>query len=206
MAPGICGRCRIRCGRLARSMCWPTTPDGLRQADKIILPGVGSFRPDHAVARCDGCAGDVHREDQGGYAVPRNLPWIARPVSGRARRRRNCAGFGIFKETVVRFSGEARVPHMGWNTLEPRAECRLLKGVEPKPYVYFAHSYYAPVMEATAAPLRLRLPVHRSARARQYLRRSVPSGEVRAVGPEDHEELRGALRTCWQNGSSPAWT
>jgi len=40
---------------------------------------------------------------------------------------------------------------MGWNDLEAVRECRLLRGLPARPFVYFAHSYYAPVTEATAA-------------------------------------------------------
>jgi imidazole glycerol phosphate synthase glutamine amidotransferase subunit len=60
-------------------------------------------------------------------------------------------GLGLFHGTVRRFPAGARVPHMGWNTLEPLKPARLLAGLEPRPYVYFAHSYYAPVVDATAA-------------------------------------------------------
>jgi imidazole glycerol phosphate synthase glutamine amidotransferase subunit len=58
---------------------------------------------------------------------------------------------GIFPGAVQRFPADARVPHMGWNTLEFTKPARLLKGLAPQSHVYFAHSYYAPVTEATAA-------------------------------------------------------
>ena len=44
-----------------------------------------------------------------------------------------------------------RIPHMGWNQLEPLRAARLLRGAGDRPFVYFAHSYYAPVTPATAA-------------------------------------------------------
>jgi imidazole glycerol phosphate synthase glutamine amidotransferase subunit len=40
---------------------------------------------------------------------------------------------------------------MGWNQLELRRQSRLLAGLAPNPYVYFAHSYYVPVVEQAAA-------------------------------------------------------
>jgi imidazole glycerol phosphate synthase glutamine amidotransferase subunit len=49
-------------------------------------------------------------------------------------------GFGLYPGTVRRFPVGARVPHMGWNQLEPTGR-----------YVYFAHSYYVPETSATAA-------------------------------------------------------
>ena len=40
---------------------------------------------------------------------------------------------------------------MGWNNLTPKRCSKLLSNLGPAPYVYFAHSYYAPVVDATAA-------------------------------------------------------
>ena len=40
---------------------------------------------------------------------------------------------------------------MGWNEIEPRNGAKLLKNLAPHPYLYFAHSYYAPLNDATAA-------------------------------------------------------
>jgi imidazole glycerol-phosphate synthase subunit HisH len=57
----------------------------------------------------------------------------------------------IFPGVVKRFPLDARVPHMGWNDLAVRAESALLRGIPSRPYVYFAHSYYVPVNERTAA-------------------------------------------------------
>src|SRR5260370_21787238 len=60
-------------------------------------------------------------------------------------------GLGIFEGTVRRFPKDARVPHMGWNELDARTPSRLLAKLDPKPYVYFAHSYYLPETPVTAA-------------------------------------------------------
>jgi glutamine amidotransferase len=43
---------------------------------------------------------------------------------------------------VVRFKGELKVPHMGWNTLKIRSSHPLLDGVQTGSYAYFVHSYY----------------------------------------------------------------
>jgi imidazole glycerol phosphate synthase glutamine amidotransferase subunit len=40
---------------------------------------------------------------------------------------------------------------MGWNTLHPVKESKLLQGLATEPHVYFAHSYYVPVCAGTAA-------------------------------------------------------
>jgi imidazole glycerol phosphate synthase glutamine amidotransferase subunit len=67
-------------------------------------------------------------------------------------------GLGVFPGLVKRFVGEARIPHMGWNSLERVKPSRLLKGLDENAYTYFAHSYYGPVNEATAATCHYILP------------------------------------------------
>lgn len=130
---------------------------GLRRAGKIILPGVGHFgqimrsleamrvrevlveRIRAGVPFLGICLG-LHVLFQGSEEAP------------------ELRGLGLFEESVARFDASTRVPHMGWNVLEPRRECRLLRGVSEPPYVYFAHSYYAPVVNATAAVTHYTLP------------------------------------------------
>ena len=63
-------------------------------------------------------------------------------------------GLGLFRGEIRRFAASARVPHMGWNEIVPRNGSKLLAGLAPHPYLYFAHSYYAPLHAATAATCR----------------------------------------------------
>jgi imidazole glycerol phosphate synthase glutamine amidotransferase subunit len=67
-------------------------------------------------------------------------------------------GLGLFPGEIRRFPASARVPHMGWNEIEPgsveRTGAKLLADLGPHPYLYFAHSYYAPLNDATAATCR----------------------------------------------------
>ncbi len=49
-------------------------------------------------------------------------------------------------------------PHMGWNQLEPQRDSRLLQKAGEKPFVYFAHSYYCPVIAETAATCEYMVP------------------------------------------------
>jgi glutamine amidotransferase len=61
-------------------------------------------------------------------------------------------GLGHFAESCTRFPDSTeKVPHVGWNSLEMRAGSRLLAGVEPGEFVYFTHSYRAPVTADAAA-------------------------------------------------------
>jgi imidazole glycerol phosphate synthase glutamine amidotransferase subunit len=60
-------------------------------------------------------------------------------------------GLGLYPGTVRRFAADARVPHMGWNELELRRESKLVRDLNARPFVYFAHSYYVPENERAAA-------------------------------------------------------
>jgi len=61
------------------------------------------------------------------------------------------AGLGIFPGTIERFSNAPRVPHMGWNRIEPLRPHPFIAGLGDDAYAYFLHSYRAPVGEATVA-------------------------------------------------------
>ena len=131
--------------------------EGLRRAGKIILPGVGHF-------------GQMLRElDRLGVRealverIRAGVPFLGiclglQALFATSEEAPEACGLGLFEGMVKRFPAGARVPQMGWNELEPRRECRLLRGVGPKPYVYFAHSYYAPVIAETAATCTYTLP------------------------------------------------
>jgi glutamine amidotransferase len=61
-------------------------------------------------------------------------------------------GLSQFAEVCARFpQRNEKVPHVGWNSLEVRAGSQLLAGVQPGEFVYFTHSYKAPVTAETAA-------------------------------------------------------
>jgi imidazole glycerol phosphate synthase glutamine amidotransferase subunit len=47
---------------------------------------------------------------------------------------------------------------MGWNNLDRRRESKLLAGLPPHPFVYFAHSYYVPESDRAAAVCTYGLP------------------------------------------------
>jgi glutamine amidotransferase len=67
------------------------------------------------------------------------------------------AGLGHFPGQCERFpalyeGAELKSPHVGWNSLEGiRKDSRLLRGVENGGYVYYTHSWRAPIVSATAS-------------------------------------------------------
>jgi imidazole glycerol-phosphate synthase subunit HisH len=123
---------------------------GLRAASKIILPGVGHFGQ---IMRA------LDQMEVRGVFVERiraGAPFLGICLGLQALFRGSeeapdVEGLGLVSGMVRRFPEAARVPHMGWNDLETRGPSRLLAGAGVRPYVYFAHSYYAPVTDSTAA-------------------------------------------------------
>jgi glutamine amidotransferase len=61
------------------------------------------------------------------------------------------AGLAAFPETCERFAPGKKVPHVGWNSLAIRPRSRLLAGIPDGSFVYFTHSWRAPVVSATVA-------------------------------------------------------
>jgi len=130
---------------------------GLERASKIVLPGVGHFgQMLRALDEMDVRNAFLSRIHAG-------VPFLGiclglQGLFDSSEEAPGERGLGIFRGEVKRFDNSARVPHMGWNQLEPVRHSRLLKGLPTHPYVYFAHSYYVPVVEQTAATCTYTLP------------------------------------------------
>jgi len=129
----------------------------LRTAPKIILPGVGHFgQMMRALDTLDVRSAFVER-------IRAGVPFLGiclglQSLFETSEEAPEARGLGIFPGAVKRFAAGARVPHMGWNELERRATARLLANLPAAPYMYFAHSYYVPLTEGTAASCTYTLP------------------------------------------------
>jgi imidazole glycerol phosphate synthase glutamine amidotransferase subunit len=123
---------------------------GLERASKIILPGVGHFgQMLRALDEMNVRNTIIDRIQAGApfLGICLGLQGLFDSSEEAPEQR----GLGIFPGQVKRFDVSARVPHMGWNQLDTVRPSRLLAGLPEHPYVYFAHSYYVPVVEQTAA-------------------------------------------------------
>jgi imidazole glycerol phosphate synthase glutamine amidotransferase subunit len=123
---------------------------GLRAASKIILPGVGHFgQMMRALDRMEVRGALV---ESIGAATPfLGICLGLQALLEGSEEAPAETGLGLLAGVVRRFPDGARIPHMGWNELEPLRSSRLLRAVGPSPYVYFAHSYYVPMTQETAA-------------------------------------------------------
>lgn len=113
------------------------------QADKVILPGVGSF-------------GDaMNNLDKFGLVdTIKKVTGIGTPFLGiclglqllfkESDETPGAEGLDILPGKILKIPAKDgfKIPHMGWNSLEIRPDSRLFKGVENGSYVYFVHSYY----------------------------------------------------------------
>lgn len=122
----------------------------LNAATKVILPGVGHYGQ---IMRSLASSG---LREQLIEVIRRGTPFLGicigmQSLFERSEEDAEVDGFGIFPGVIRRFDDQLRVPHMGWNEISARKDCALLRGITPSPYVYFAHSYYAPLVEATGA-------------------------------------------------------
>lgn len=112
-------------------------------ADKVILPGVGSFG-DAMEKLWQYDLVEVIRE-----VAAKGTPFLGiclglQLLFERSDESKGVEGLGILKGEILRLpEGEGRkIPHMGWNSLKIRQGSRLFAGVESGSYVYFVHSYY----------------------------------------------------------------
>jgi len=130
---------------------------GIRQTEKLILPGVGHFGQMMRALDAMGVREALVERIRAG------VPFLGiclglQALFETSEEAPGLRGLGIYPGEVKRFQGEVRIPHMGWNQVQPLRACRLLKGAGEKPFLYFAHSYYCPVIAETAATCEYTVP------------------------------------------------
>ncbi len=135
------------------------SPEEVLRADKIVLPGVGHFQACQLLTDLgltDAVREAVAKGSPGGtpfLGICVGLQWLYEGSTEAEETR----GLGHFGGRCERFpalfeGAELKAPHVGWNSLEQvRGDSRLLRGVEPGSFVYYTHSWRAPVSEDTAA-------------------------------------------------------
>ncbi len=112
-------------------------------AERVILPGVGSFGDAMERLHQYGLVEVIHE------VVKRGTPFLGiclglQLLFERSDESRGVKGLGILKGEILRLPDKKgmKIPHMGWNSLEIRPGTRLFAGIESGEYVYFVHSYY----------------------------------------------------------------
>jgi len=139
---------RFAIERLGVDSVLTTDPQVLRTASHVILPGVGAAADCMARLRKAGLIETIRelRQPLLGICVGMQLLY-------ESSEEGDVECLGLLPGRVQRFRAEPGlpIPHMGWNQLEFRESSPLLSQIEPGDYVYFVHSYCAPVGPATVA-------------------------------------------------------
>lgn len=131
--------------RLGYQAVCSNDPDVIREADKVIFPGVGEAKS--------------AMEEIKKYGLEKVIPELKQPVLGiclgmqlmcEHSEENDTDCLGIFPIEVKKFQVDLKVPHIGWNQVID-LEGHLFDQVEASSYVYYVHSYYVPENEFSIA-------------------------------------------------------
>jgi len=136
--------------------------DEIREADKVIFPGVGEASNAMDKLRRSG----LHRI----------IPELSQPVLGiclgmqllcELTEENNTIGLGIFPLEVKRFSNVVKVPQIGWNNIYG-LKSHLFDAITENEYMYLVHSFYVPLCEETIAKCDYELPYSAAIRRNNF--------------------------------------
>ncbi len=120
-----------------------SSPDVVRSADGVVLPGVGAFRD--AVKNLK----KLNLWNSILESIDKGKPFLGiclglQLLFERSYEFGKTEGLGVVKGEVVKFElpKEYKIPHMGWNQVYKKKESKLLEGISSGNFFYFVHSYY----------------------------------------------------------------
>jgi glutamine amidotransferase len=117
-----------------------SSPNSIRDADAIVIPGVGNFKfGARNLRRLKNCIVDLVKD---------NVPILGICLGMQilfqwSEEDPSVDGLGLLSGKVVKLPGSVKTPHMGWNNIIVVKYVDFLDGVDEKDYFYFVHSYYA---------------------------------------------------------------
>ena len=125
-------------------------PLDLREAEHIVLPGVGAFPDAMNNLRDGGWIEELNRA-----VLEKETPILGiclgmQLLAERGYEVCECGGLGYIPGEIVRFEqtqAKERIPHVGWNDIEKRVETPLFDGIEDGTNYYFVHSYHFKVRD-----------------------------------------------------------
>jgi glutamine amidotransferase len=133
--------------RIGVKYIWTDDEQQLRSAEKIIFPGVGEASTAMSYLRERG--------------LDKLIPTLKQPVLAtcigmqllcKSSEENNTPCLGVFDVAIKRFqSSTHKIPHVGWNQVQFLAEHPLLEGMKQEEFMYFVHSFYAPMGPLTMA-------------------------------------------------------
>ena len=128
--------------RLGHDVLVTSTPDDVRAATKLILPGVGAFGDGMRNLKELRLAEPFIQKVKAGtpalgICLGMHLLFKESEEFGKHQ------GLDLLQGSVVKLPAHLRVPHMGWNQLHFKQTNGLTQGIAESSFVYFVHSYYA---------------------------------------------------------------
>ena len=128
------------------SACVTSDAETIKNADKIILPGVGAFE-DAARALKESGLADVLREAAAQGKEIMGICLGMQLLFERSFEYGEHKGLGLLRGDVIAMKGkipqELKIPHIGWNALHFVKDHKLFKYIKENDCVYFVHSYFA---------------------------------------------------------------
>jgi glutamine amidotransferase len=134
---------------LGRECVVTSHADAVLTAERLIIPGVGNFAA--TLPLSDGALGvaigDAITRQKPVLGICLGLQWM---FEG-SEEADDLRGSGIFPGRCVRFSDRVKSPHVGWNQITVEPGSHLLRNIPSGSYVYFTHSFWAPLCGDTIA-------------------------------------------------------
>jgi glutamine amidotransferase len=133
--------------RIGQKYKWTDDPEEINKADKVIFPGVGEASTAMAYLKEKGLDTLIK-----GLKQPVLATCIGMQLLCKHSEEGNVDCIGVFDVEVKKFqSKDLKIPHVGWNSITEKGENPLMKGLKAEEFVYFVHSFYAPVNAYTTA-------------------------------------------------------
>lgn len=126
-----------------------TSEEGvISAAEKVVVPGVGHF------SRCQSLNSRLLlpvltsiAQGKAFLGICVGMQWLFQGSTESPGTR----GAGFFPGECARFPSSVKSPHVGWNQIELKGSSRLLRGIEDRTFVYYTHSFRAPLVEDAIA-------------------------------------------------------
>lgn len=117
--------------------------EDIEQADKLILPGVGAFDAGMQTLRNSGLIGVLNEQVLNKHKPVMGV-CLGSQMLGNGSEEGSEPGLGWIDMDIVRFEKRdgRKVPHMGWNEVNPQLQHPILTGIDQESRFYFVHSYY----------------------------------------------------------------
>ncbi|WP_442800751.1 imidazole glycerol phosphate synthase subunit HisH [Shewanella sp. AS16] len=137
--------------RLGAAVTVTDEPALIKAATRVVLPGVGSAATAMAALEAKGLVDLIQGLTQPVLGVCLGMQLLSLLSKERGGRSEDCRCLGLIPTQIEALADKGLpLPHMGWNQIVPTAH-PLFAGIAPGSYVYFVHSYRAPISAFTLA-------------------------------------------------------